>query len=83
MKNINWKVRLKHKPFLVALFSALVLFVQQVAAAFGFDTTVYNEQVSTIFFSLLGILVLLGVVIDPTTKNISDSDNAKQYKEPK
>ncbi|WP_281216363.1 phage holin [Lysinibacillus capsici] len=27
---INWKVRLKHKPFLVSLFAFLLLLVQQV-----------------------------------------------------
>ena len=83
MTKINWKVRLKHKPFLVALFSALILLIQQVFATFGIDTTVYNEQVTTIFNSVLGILVLLGVVIDPTVKGVSDSEQAMNYKEPK
>lgn len=80
---INWKVRFKHKPFLVALFSVALLLVQQIAAIFGVDTTIYNEQVTTLFNTVLSILVLLGVVIDPTTKDISDSERALYYNKPK
>ena len=83
MKKINWSVRLKHKPFLIALFSALLLLIQQVAATIGIDTSIMNEQAMTIFNSVLGILVLLGVVMDPTTSNMGDSEEALKYKEPK
>ena len=77
---INLKVRLKNKTFLVALFSAIVLLVTQICAAFGIDVTVYNEQVTTIFNSVLGVLVLLGVVVDPTTATVNDSERAMKYK---
>ena len=80
---INWKIRFKHKPFLVSLFSIALLLVQQVASVFGVDTTIYNEQVTTLFNTVLSILVLLGVVIDPTTKDISDSERALNYSKPK
>ena len=80
---INWKVRFKHKPFLVGLFSLVLLLVQQVASLFGFDTTVYNDQVTNLFITVLSILVLLGIVIDPTTQSVSDSEQALKYKEPK
>ena len=80
---INWKVRFKHKPFLVALFSLVLILVQQVASFFGIDTTIYNEQITNLFNTVLSVLVLLGVVIDPTTKGATDSENALEYKEPK
>ncbi|MEH6940762.1 phage holin [Bacillus sp. JJ722] len=80
---INWKVRFKNKTFLVALFSLLLLLVQQVASFFGVDTTIYNEQVTDLFNTVLAILVLLGVVVDPTTSSVSDSVQALEYKEPK
>ena len=79
---INWKVRLKHKPFLVSLFALLLLLVQQVAAIFGIDTTIYNAQATDLFNTVLAILVLIGVVIDPTTESISDSKRALTYDEP-
>ncbi len=80
---INWKVRLQSKTFLVAAFSLLLLLVQQVVALFGFDTTIYNEQVTDIFNTALAILVLIGVVHDPTTAGLSDSEQALGYNKPR
>lgn len=80
---INWKVRLQNKPFLVSLFALLLLLVQQVATIFGFDTTVYNEQVTDLFNTVLAIFVLIGVVVDPTTAGASDSQQALGYNKPR
>ncbi|WP_313891103.1 phage holin [Psychrobacillus sp.] len=80
---INWKVRFKHKPFLVALFALVLLLVQQVASFLGVDTTIYNEQVTDLFNTVLAILVLLGVVLDPTTSGMSDSSQAMRYHKPR
>ena len=80
---INWKVRFKHKQFLIALFSLVLILVQQIASIFGIDTTIYNEQITILFNTILSILVLLGVVIDPTTQGVTDSEKALHYKEPK
>lgn len=75
---INWKIRLRHKPFLVSLASLLLLLANQVAAISGADYTIYNEQVTTLFETILAILVLLGIVIDPTTEGVHDSTRALQ-----
>ena len=80
---INWKVRLKHKPFLVALFSLALLLVQQVEALFGYDTTIYNEQATELFNTVLAFLVLIGVVIDPTTEGGNDSEQVLGYNKPR
>lgn len=80
---INWKIRFKHKPFLIALFALLGLLVQQVAAIFGVDTTIYNEQATDLFNTVLAILVLLGIVSDPTTSGVSDSKQVMRYQKPR
>ena len=81
---INWKVRFMHKPFLLAMFSLVLLLVQQVGAVFGYDVTnMMGEQLTAIFHTVLSILVLIGVVVDPTTKGTSDSEQAQMYREPK
>lgn len=80
---INWKVRLKHKPFLVAAFALLLLLVQQIGSLFGYDTTIYNERVTELFNTVLAFLVLIGVVIDPTTEGTNDSSQALKYDKPK
>ncbi|MDE1398208.1 phage holin [Bacillus licheniformis] len=83
MNKINWKVRLKKKTFLVTIFSATLLFVQTIASAFGYDITVYSAALTEKFNAILTLLVALGVVVDPTTKGISDSDQAMEYEEPR
>lgn len=80
---INWKVRLKHKPFLVAAFALLLLLTQQVATLFGYDTTIYNEQATELFNTVLAFLVLIGVVVDPTTQGTNDSEQAMGYNKPR
>ncbi|MEA0551934.1 phage holin [Lysinibacillus irui] len=81
---INWKVRLQHIPFLLGLFSLLLLLAQQVAAIFGYDlTAAMSEQISSILNTVLSILVLMGVIVDPTTRGTSDSERALMYRRPR
>jgi len=80
---INWKVRLKHKSFLMAAFALLLLLVQQIGALIGYDTTIYNERVTELFNTVLAFLVLIGVVVDPTTEGTNDSSQALKYDKPK
>jgi len=81
---INWRIRLQHKPFLLALFSLILLLAQQVAAIFGYDLTgAMSEQLTSILNTVLSILVLMGVVVDPTTRGTKDSERALMYRRPR
>lgn len=80
---MNWKVRLKHRQFWIALISSVALFSNQVASLFGYDITLYSDQIQESFETLLLILMALGVVIDPTTEGIKDSKLALTYEKPK
>ena len=60
---INWKARLKNKAFLTALFALIVLFVEMVGSLFGIDVIKFSQQATLFFNSLLGILVMLGIVV--------------------
>jgi len=81
---INWKVRLQHIPFLLGLFSLLLLLAQQVASIFGFDLTgAMSDQIASILNTVLSILVLMGVIVDPTTRGTSDSEKALMYRRPR
>lgn len=79
---INWKLRLQNKLTLSALISAVVVFVYEVAGALGFVLPVSQEQVLSSVAALLAVLVALGVVVDPTTKGVDDSNRALEYEEP-
>lgn len=85
MKNINWEVRIKNKNFWLTLIPAVLLLIQVVVAPFGYrwDFGVLNEQLAAIINALFAVLVILGVVNDPTTDGITDSNQALTYKTPK
>lgn len=72
---INFKLRLQNKTTLVALISAAFLMLQQ----FGFNIP-HNIQDGINTF--ITILVILGIVTDPTTKGIGDSERALTYIKP-
>ena len=84
MKNINWKVRLKNKVFWVTAIPAVLLLVTQVAALFGFelDLSGIGEQLTGIIGTVFMLLSLAGVVTDPTTPGVKDSERAMSYVEP-
>lgn len=85
MKHINWEVRLKNKQFWLALIPAVLLLVQAVASVFGFviDLSALGDKLLVVVNTLFTVLVILGVVVDPTTRGIKDSENALTYTEPK
>lgn len=82
---INWTVRLKNKTFWLALIPALLLLIQAVAAVFGFTLEMSDIQARLLELvnAVFGVLVILGIVTDPTTEGISDSNQALGYTDPK
>lgn len=80
---INWKVRLQHKQFWVSLIALLLVLANQIAGIFNVDITIYNAQITAISETVLSILGLLGIIIDPTTKGTSDSEQALKYDAPR
>lgn len=82
--NVNWQVRLRNKQFWMAMIPAVLLLAQQVAALFGVTVDFGEEgaKLLAIVETVFAILVLLGVVNDPTTKGLADSARALGYEEP-
>lgn len=83
--SINWRVRIKNKTFWVVLIPALLLLVQQVCALFGvqLDFGELQAQLVAIVGTVFAILAILGIVADPTTAGMGDSEQAMGYDEPK
>lgn len=83
--NINWKVRIKNKAFWLALIPALLLLIQQVCAVVGvqLDFGDLQAQLVAIVGTVFAILAILGIVADPTTAGMGDSEQAMGYDEPK
>ena len=82
--NINWKVRIKNKAFWLALIPAIALVAQAVAAVFGYtiDLTTMVGKLQAVVNAVFALLVILGIVVDPTTSGVGDSERAMSYSEP-
>ena len=80
--SINWMLRLKNKPVLSALIAAFVIFVFDVAEIFGVVMPMDSSSILEYADLVLVALVAMGVVVDPTTQGIGDSENALMYEEP-
>lgn len=82
---INWKVRVKNKNFWIAIVPAILLLIQAVSAPFGYDWDFagIGTQLTAIINAAFAVLSILGIVTDPTTKGLNDSEQALTYEEPK
>ncbi len=79
---INIKLRLKNKTTLVALLTALISGTYEVLDILGIVPPIPQEAVASGLSVLVTVLVCLGIVVDPTTHGISDSERAMGYVEP-
>lgn len=81
---INWTVRIKNKNFWLAVIPAVLLLAQTVAAVFGYtlDLGEIGNRLIAVVNAVFSVLVVLGVVNDPTTAGMSDSNRAMNYKKP-
>lgn len=82
---INWKARVKNKYFWITLIPAIIILIQTVLNIFGvyYDFGVLSDNLISAVNALFVVLTIIGVVNDPTTKGIKDSDLAMTYEKPK
>ena len=81
---INWKVRLLNKTFWITLVPALALLLQTFLAVFNIRLELGETVDKLVVFinAFFVVLVIVGVVNDPTTIGISDSSRAMTYERP-
>lgn len=81
---INWKVRWKNLDFWLALIPAVLLLASVVLDLFGikYDFNVLNDKLIAVIKALFMVLTILGIVNDPTTDSLKDSQRAMSYQEP-
>ena len=74
---------MQHKQFWVSLMALLIVLANQIAGIFNVDIMFYSEQVTGISETVLMILALMGIIIDPTTTGAYDSSQALHYNKSK
>ena len=75
---INWKVRVLNKTFWLTLVPALALLLQTFLAVFGVKLELGETIDKLLVFinALFAVLIIVGIVNDPTTSGVSDSTRA-------
>ena len=76
---INIKARLKNKVFLVSVITLVISIVYKVLSALDIVPSVDEIEALEIFGYVVDALAILGVIVDPTTEGLSDSERALTY----
>lgn len=79
---LNWKVRFKNKVWLASFISLIVGFVYSMLSLFDIFPDITKNAVMEVVNNVLTFLGLIGVLVDPTTAGLNDSDRAMSYEEP-
>lgn len=78
---LNMPLRFKNKVTLLAIISLFVRIVIAVLALFAIKPPVSYDALMNVIKMSLDLLVLVGVITDPTTPGIGDSEKALGYTE--
>ena len=79
---INLKVRLKNKTFWLTVIPAILTVIYAVLGLLGKQPEFSQETVMKVITTILSVLTVLGVIVDPTTEGIRDSERALSYTSP-
>ena len=80
---INWKLRFQNKTVLCAIIAQLAAIIYMALGFFGVVPAVTEDVIVGFLFMVVDLLVLVGVVVDPTTAGTNDSTQAMSYGAPK
>lgn len=80
---INWKLRLKNKTTLMSLALTTIAFIYNILGAFEIVPAISQDSIVQLVTLIINFLAVLGIIVDPTTAGLSDSNKAMEYKEPR
>ncbi len=76
---INIKARLNNKMFVLSASALIVSFVYQMLSAFDIVPKITESEITGLITMLVNILAFFGVIVDPTTEGVNDSERAMTY----
>ena len=80
MKNLNLKIRLKNKTFIITMMTTIIAFVYQMLAQFEVVPKITQDQTMQVLMLIVNILAGLGILVDPTTDGLTDSERVLNKK---
>lgn len=76
---INLKPRLKNKMFVLSASALVISFIYQMLSIFDIVPKITENEITGLITMVVNILAFLGVLVDPTTEGIKDSERAMTY----
>lgn len=80
---MNLKLRFKNPATCLALIGAVVAFIYQILGIIGIVPSITQETWTDLAGLIINILVGLGILVDPTTSGVTDSQQARDYDKPR
>lgn len=80
---MNLKVRLRNPVFWLTAIPAVAACVYTLLGLFGVVPAIAEDVLVNALTAVISALATLGILIDPTTEGISDSNQAMTYTAPK
>lgn len=79
---LNLKVRMKNPVFWLTIIPAVIAFIYSIIGIFGIVPSISEDVAVNALTAIVTALTTLGVLVDPTTSGVSDSERAMTYDEP-
>lgn len=79
MSKINWKVRLKNPVFWSTAVPGALSLVYLILGLLGVVPTITEEYLVQVILTIVDVLTNIGILVDPTTRGIADSERAQTY----
>ena len=79
---INWKVRLKNPTFWLTFVPSIIALVYTVLGLLDVVPSISEDTATNAFSAIVSGLTALGVLVDPTTSGLGDSERALTYDKP-
>ena len=79
---VNWKVRFKNRIWLSSFICTVISFAYNIMGMLDIFPAITQNSVVQIVNEILLFLSLIGVIADPTTEGLNDSQRAMSYEEP-
>lgn len=76
---INWTVRLKNPVFWLTVIPAVVALIYTILGVFEVVPTISEDTLLNALTAIVSALTTIGVLVDPTTKGVGDSERALNY----
>lgn len=79
---LNLKVRMKNPIFWLTIIPAVVTLVYTILGLFGVVPSISEDSLVNSITTVISVLTTLGVLVDPTTSGVNDSERALTYEKP-